>query len=412
MTRIQKGIIYFLCCILAAVIIISGYSIHEFGLVNSTVTPIAVLSSPVAFKKLPTARSLPPTWTPAPSLTEFVPTARATKPIIITTAAPIKLATVEIPSKTSTFSSSQPEWVLLHTSNNPPPMSDSGYAYNTKSDYGIVFGGLLYTKFSDETWIWNGNDWRREDVINKPIGRIESAMAYDEARDKMVLFGGRSMKTDFDDTWEWDGKSWLLINTIHKPPARCCHAMAYDNIQKKVIMNGGYNNLTGEYFNDTWTWDGNDWTQLPSDNIPPQDGHALVNFQSENKVVAMPTSWTMDTWEWNGKKWSEIASLPNPSRIQSGSVYDSQNKRIVFFGGAHQSDFYNDTWVFGGITWHLLNIPLSPPARYGHVMFYDETRHSIIMFGGTGTYKLFNDTWELSLPQNLSSVIVEKTPTP
>jgi len=309
--------------------------------------------------------------------------------------------------------SSQPKWVLLHLSTNPPPLGHSGFAYDINSNEGVVFGGIFKDKWSDETWVWNGNDWRKADVVNKPPAREKVAMAYDETRDMMVIFGGRMDKTIFDDTWEWDGRDWKLVEPAHKPPARCCHAMAYDSVQKKVLMYGGWNGITGEFFNDTWVWDGKDWAELPSGAIPLLAAHMLVNFSSENNVVVVPSA-QYNTWKWNGSNWDEVFSLPKPSRADGRSVYDSQYKRIVLFGGIENgSTFLNDTWVFDGETWILLNLSPLPPARYAHIMFYDIKRNSVILFGGSGQEDLLSDTWELVLSQDLSSVIVtDKTPTP
>lgn len=332
--------------------------------------------------------------------------------------------------------SPQSKWVLLHPSNNPPALAQSGFAYDINSSEGVVFGGIFKDKWSDETWLWNGSDWRKVDLADKPPAREKVAMAYDEARDRVVIFGGRMDKTLFDDTWEWDGRIWELVEPAHKPPARCCHAMAYDSVQKKILLYGGWDPITGKFFNDTWEWDGIDWTELSSGNVPPAAGHMLVNFSSENKVVAVPSTRFANTWEWNGSQWSEIISLPTPSRSDSRSAYDSDFNRIVFFGGIENRDTYlngtwmcntflkgtracgssrtflNDTWVFDGHVWNLLNVSSPPPARFAHIMFYDKKRHSIILFGGIGTESLLGDTWELALPQDLSEMIIDKTPMP
>ncbi|HEU0292931.1 MAG TPA: kelch repeat-containing protein [Anaerolineales bacterium] len=309
--------------------------------------------------------------------------------------------------------SSQPKWVLLHPSINPPPLAHSGFVYDTNSNEGVVFGGIFKDMWSDETWIWNGNDWHKADVAHKPPAREKVAMAYDEVRDKIIIFGGSMDKTVFDDTWEWDGKTWQLLKPVHTPPARCCHAMAYDSMQKKVLLYGGWNHITGEFFNDTWAWDGKDWTQLPSGNVPLSAAHMLVNFSSVNKLVAVPSSTFANTWEWDGDSWNETLSHPLPSRADGRSAYDSQYKRVVLFGGIENSNFLNDTWVFDGQTWNLLNVSSAPSPRYAHIMFYDVKRHSIILFGGAGKESLLGDTWELRLPQDLSAVIiVDKTATP
>ena len=304
-------------------------------------------------------------------------------------------------------------WVFLDPNTSPPPMAQSGFAYDTDSQEGVIFGGIFQGKWSDQTWIWNGSNWRRMDVEVVPPAREKVAMAYDEARDRIVIFGGSTDKISFDDTWEWDGETWHLMEPTHTPPPRCCHAMAYDAVQKKVILYGGWNHLTGAFYNDTWSWDGEDWTQLPSGAIPLSAAHMLVRFASENKVVAVPSTRSVNTWQWDGSTWTETFSLPSPSRADGRSVYDSQYQRIILFGGIESGAVYlNDTWVFDGQNWNLLNLPSPPSPRFSPVMFYDEQRHSIILFGGATKGALLGDTWELILPEDLSGMIVETTPAP
>lgn len=303
-------------------------------------------------------------------------------------------------------------WVLLHPSGNPPPLAHSGFAYNTHSNEAVVFGGITKDKWSDETWIWDGN-WHKADSPTKPPAREKVAMAYDESRDIMVLFGGMMNTEIFDDTWEWDGKTWKLMNPTHTPTARCCHAMAYDNVQKTVLLYGGWNQSTGEFFNDTWEWNGDDWVELPRSDVPQTAAHTLVNFSAENKVIAMPASEYGNTWQWNGEMWTEITAHPNPSRADSRSAYDRKYNRVILFGGIKDGTiFLNDTWIFNGQEWNLLNISTQPPARYAHIMFYDVKRQSVILYGGAGNEGVVNDTWELKLPQDLSALFIQETPMP
>jgi hypothetical protein len=288
----------------------------------------------------------------------------------------------------------------------------SGFAYDTNSNQAIIFGGVATDIWSDETWIWDGSNWLKANSPTNPSAREKVAMAYDEERDRVVLFGGAMDTTIFDDTWEWDGSNWQLMNPTHKPPARCCHAMAYDNIQKKVLLYGGWSHVTGEFFNDTWVWDGKDWAEVTCCGIPLSAAHTLVNFSDENRVVAVPSTEAINTWYWDGEQWSEIVKRPDPSRADGRSAYDSQYKRIIFFGGNRNGTLLNETWVFNNQTWDLLNLATQPPARYGHILFYDTKRHSIILFGGVGSEGFLDDTWELNLPEDLSALFFEATPTP
>jgi hypothetical protein len=301
---------------------------------------------------------------------------------------------------------SQPKpigWSPLRVSN-IPPLFHSGVAYNTSSNEAVVFGGITTDTWSDETWIWNGDKWLRANSLTKPSAREKTAMAYDESRDKVVLFGGALGDDIFADTWEWDGNRWQSLTPIHKPPARCCHALAYDSVQKKVLLYGGWNHTTGEFFNDTWQWDGKDWTEVSCCEIPLSAAHTLVNFTDENKVIAVPSTEFTNTWTWDGVTWREVSVRPDPSRADGRSAYYSLSKRVVFFGGNRDGTLLNDTWVFDGQKWDLVNLPTQPPARYGHMMFYDVKRQSIILFGGAGDEGLLQDMWELNLPEDLSSL--------
>lgn len=309
--------------------------------------------------------------------------------------------------------SPQPKWILLHPFHKPPAMTHSGFAYDTNSGEGVVFGGIYKNRWSDETWIWDGDDWRQADAATSPPAREKVAMAYDESRDRMVIFGGSMQETLFDDTWEWDGQDWQLVEPAHKPPARCCHAMAYDSARDRVIMHGGWNALTGEFFYDMWAWDGTDWQEVSDGVAPGGSGHALVDFAAQDVVVATPSGFD-GTWLWNGRSWIGLDAFLDPHRSDARAVYAPDNQQIVLFGGATtEAPWYlNDTWVFDGQMWHLLNIVSAPPARYGHVMFHDTKRQSVVIFGGAGENSLLRDTWQLYLPEDWSSATVDIIPTP
>jgi hypothetical protein len=74
-------------------------------------------------------------------------------------------------------------------------------------------GGLCYGVPCNDTWEWNGSQWRQLEV-DGPRGRDSMDMAWDSARGRMVLFGGNmeGRHTPADDTWE-------LVCTL--PPPVC-----------------------------------------------------------------------------------------------------------------------------------------------------------------------------------------------
>ena len=100
-------------------------------------------------------------------------------------------------------------------------------------------------------------DWTQvtTPLPNTPSARNAHAMAYDSVWGKTVMFGGDSTSGSFNDTWEYDGVNWTQISTASSPSARSSHAMVYDSVRGKVVLFGGYDNVVGRV-NDTWEYDG------------------------------------------------------------------------------------------------------------------------------------------------------------
>ncbi len=114
-------------------------------------------------------------------------------------------------------------------------------------------------------------------------------MAYDRDRKVTVLFGGdvsgSAADTWFNDTWEYDGKQWTQITIDGAIPLRRSnHAMAYDEARKVMVMSGG-ENIDG-YLNDTWYYSGTGnghgvWTPsnpMPNGLLPTgaRSGHTIT----------------------------------------------------------------------------------------------------------------------------------------
>jgi hypothetical protein len=62
----------------------------------------------------------------------------------------------------------------------------------------------------------------------------------------------------FDDTWVWNGTDWTMQNPADRPSARERSGMAYDPVSRVLVLFGG--DGVGGNLGDTWTWDGANWT--------------------------------------------------------------------------------------------------------------------------------------------------------
>ncbi len=107
------------------------------------------------------------------------------------------------------------------------------------------------------TWTFDGVTW---DEISTTTGSasVFFALAADDARSEVVMFGENG------DTWTWGGSIWTPRNPAHSPPPRREAAMAYDPVHRVVVLFGGHAGSAANLheFNDTWAWNGSDWTQL------------------------------------------------------------------------------------------------------------------------------------------------------
>src|SRR5205085_11581693 len=99
---------------------------------------------------------------------------------------------------------------------------------------------------------WNGSRWIQVQSV-EPLGRIGGAMFYDPIRARTVLFGGN---TTGNDTWEWDGTQWTPLTIASSPSFRFGHAIAYDAARSRAVP------LRDALpIGDTWEWDGAGWIE-------------------------------------------------------------------------------------------------------------------------------------------------------
>ncbi len=216
--------------------------------------------------------------------------------------------------------------------------------------------------------------------------RFGHAMTYDASRQEIVLFGGGTGGAFAgDETWAWDGSEWSQKSPDNKPSPRSFHAMAFDSARNVVVLFGGRD--PGESFNDTWEWDGADWTRRTPAAVPPRlsSGQCAMAYDAARQVSVLCAG---GTWEWDGANWIERTSSC-PDEVMA---YDAARQEVVAFG--------RQTWTWDGADWTERTPTTSPPERFRgvrvgsrHAMAYDSTRNVVVLFGGNdGAY--LDDTWE------------------
>jgi len=241
-----------------------------------------------------------------------------------------------------------------------------------------------------EIWLWI----QKQDIGRSP--RYAFSMAYDSASKKTILFGGISLNGEFfNDTWEWEDQLWTQVADMG--PSRAGHSMDYDSDRAKMVLFGGLD--ANGYKNDTWEWDGNEWIQIADTGPSPRLGHSMDYDSDRSKMVlfggADDTSPKGDTWEWDGNEWIQIADTGPSNRVFHSMTYDSSEKEILLFGGYDTSAtpevIFGDTWKMKDNVWVKAQ-DMGPGPLYYVDMVYTGSR--AVLFGGYNNIDVSHDTWD------------------
>ncbi|MBI4865691.1 MAG: hypothetical protein HY816_01950 [Candidatus Wallbacteria bacterium] len=268
----------------------------------------------------------------------------------------------------------------------------------------VLFGGDGSSNaYRSDTHVWNGVRWSEANPTTKPDPRRFFAMAYDGARARSVLFGGFN-GVYLQDVWEWDGASWIEGAPLTKPSIRSRPGMAYATHLGATIMFGGQLGAGG-LGQDTWSWNGSDWTELVTAHKPPGRQNPYIAYDAARRKVVLfggsistsPTDAQQDTWEFDGTDWTEVFPATKPSKRTEGAmVFDPVRQRCLIFGGRLGTGSASDeSWTYDGTTWTQLSPAEKPQQRVNFAMAYDPSLSSVLVHGGTTGPVPGADTWLL-----------------
>ncbi|MBN1484673.1 MAG: hypothetical protein JXA37_08120 [Chloroflexia bacterium] len=359
------------------------------------------------------------------------------------------------PSSDRTWEYNGQRWQPITTTHTPAARVGHALAYDTAQGHTLLFGGITKQEYAGDTWRYDGQDWQPLPSLQSPSARSGHAMVYDASRQVIILFGGYDQNGYRNDTWEYDGQNWRRLAPPDAPAARTAHAMVYDQDREVLLLFGGHR--AGEWFNDVWEYDGTNWRQvsriyhsvlpfLGRDWAIPQDPPAAyspaMTYAPDRQTTVLYAGWP--TWEYQEQEWKSIATSDRPQldagyrlaydrrrgravlcglrgnytgqtwefdgsnwrwtagapfRTYGGMVYDQARDRLLYFGGKwcekHGCLYFDQTWVYSGTSWQVLETAISPPARAGQAMAYDADRGAVLLFGGSAGGRLLADTWLL-----------------
>lgn len=262
----------------------------------------------------------------------------------------------------------------------PPPLTNAAIAYDTGRNVLVAFGGNASNTLQGTTWELRRTTWTQVALVPHPSPREAPAMAYDAKRRKIVLFGGLTANAVMSETWEYDGSSWKLLAPATVPPGRFSQKLAYDSARDRVVMFGGQTTYGGTRVNDTWEWDGVNWTQVTPTTTPPpvRANYGLTYDPLRNRVVlfgGIGASNVLlgDTWEYDGTTWTERTIAGPSARSGASLTFDVGRGQVVMAGGT-------ETWTLDASGWTQLST--ADPNRRFHAAAYDTERQAVVIFGG------------------------------
>jgi uncharacterized protein (TIGR03437 family) len=262
-----------------------------------------------------------------------------------------------------------------------------------------------------DTWVWDGSTWTEKTPQTVPTPRALHAMAY--GLGQVLMFGGAingSVGLE-KDTWVFDGTNWTM-QTPFGPSERYGTAMAYDSAHNQIVLFGGIGPATegASFIGDTWVWNGAAWTQkTPQTSPPARAGHSLAYDSVHGQVVLFggegasgfgfqATAVALnDTWLWDGTNWTqELPKISPPPRNAFAMAFDAAHGQTFLFGGLNGNGTdLNDTWIWDGSNWTQVSPQTSPSVRDSYALAYDSTHGQIVLFGGETSFPLatLGDTW-------------------
>ncbi|MCK6550072.1 hypothetical protein L6R52_29830, partial [Myxococcota bacterium] len=254
---------------------------------------------------------------------------------------------------------------------------------------------------------WDGTRWTEVVTMNRPPASGPCSMAYDSVRARVVAVS-RTANDLTARTWTYDGEEWTDVTPPGAgPAARSYTCLAFDEARGVVVMHGGSVGFDSTTFmdidaDDTWTWDGQRWTEVPTPlGRPPARSFANMAYDPHRQRVVLqgglspdPFVTRDDTWEWDGSRWTEVSTSPVGPAF-GALAFDARRGRLVAYGGTSVVPEIPGTarlLEFDGLDWRTVTSTVVPP--YAGALAYDRSRDRVVLANpDLGTFELDGDYW-------------------
>lgn len=321
---------------------------------------------------------------------------------------------------TWTYSSGLNRWAKRDPENPPSNRSHSGFAFNSRANEAVLFGGYGggFDGYYGDLWTYDlsRDEWTDITEHAVPPPCRSAAIAYDSRIGRSILFGGAPGNAYANcGTYSYDlaTNTWARLYPACAPPARSMIPMVYDSLNDEMVIFGGCYMALNFPLGDTWTYNftNNKWTNRNPVSHPENRFLQAMAFDSTTGKTILfggfGDPWMGDTWSYDSRanNWTKLNPQNHPSqRYGAAMVYDEKNRIFVLFGGYDNDhgSFESDTWTYNitSNSWINRTPSKNPPGRVYHTMVYDKQMGTIIMYGGLAVDHICNDTWSYNATTN------------
>ena len=277
----------------------------------------------------------------------------------------------------------------------PGPREGAALVYDPIIGDSFLFGGDADAGSGlsplGDAWRWDGGQWTQLAPTTSPSSRSEHALTPTlQPGGGLLLFGGADGPAPGDvlnDTWVWDGTDWSPQSPLTSPPPRRGHALATDPKTGLVILFGGID-ANGQALGDTWIWDGSDWSPQTLPGPLARGDHSLVSdpvggglllFGGSNGAQRLG-----DTWNWKDGIWVERSPVVRPGpRAQHSAAPYGAGCGVLLYGGIDAAGVTrDDAWIWDGNDWAAVGAVVPTAARRNGAFALDLQTRQAIAVGG------------------------------
>ncbi len=309
-------------------------------------------------------------------------------------------------------------WTFPNLQTRPSPRSLFSFASDPANQTVWLLGGLdeYNSNYLGDVWGYRGGQFFTKAVTGIPATCDAPVAAFDSDRNKVVVACWPTTSLDVE-IYEFDGNEFKNITTTKdKPEARRFSTLVYDANLKKIVLFGGYD--LQDFKDDTWTWDGANWTEVKRDKPPNRALHAMWYDPIQKRTILYggigresieeKVQRFSDMWAFTGTGWTKLNVTNTPGeRLGPQYAVEPATGKLLLFGGlkaelidpanedSARRQFYDDeTWQWdgGASTWTKLTPAASPSARQNGRLAYDPVSQRLALFGGYAGFFL-SDIW-------------------